>query len=138
MLDTSGLLIEFSTFVDDRGRLVVGERPRSLPFDVLRFFLIQDVPVGTSRGGHAHRVLHQFLIATSGRIRVDLTDGHDDATVILDRRAVGLWIPPLLWATEQYLDADSVLLVLASESFDASEYIDTLEEMRELRNQCND
>jgi UDP-2-acetamido-3-amino-2,3-dideoxy-glucuronate N-acetyltransferase len=138
VLDTSGLLIEFSTFVDDRGRLVVGERPRSLPFEVLRFFLIQDVPVGTSRGGHAHRRLHQFLIATSGRVQVDLTDGRDEATVILDRRAVGLWVPPLVWATEEYLDSDSVLLVLASESFDASEYIDTLEEMRQLRNQPND
>lgn len=138
MFDTSELLIRFSSFADERGILVVGQRPASLPFDVVRFFLIRDVPIGSSRGGHAHRSLHQFLIATSGRIQVDLTDGESEATVLLEQSDIGLWIPPLVWATEHYLDADSVLLVLASELFDAEEYIDTLEEVVELRENRHD
>ena len=138
MLDTSDLLINFRSIKDERGTLVVGQRPGSLPFDVVRFFLIRDVPIGTSRGGHAHRHLHQFLIATSGRIQVDLTDGANEATVTLHQPDLGLWIPPLMWATERYLDSESILLVLASDLFDAEEYIDTLDEVRQLRGNRRD
>ena len=48
---------------DLRGFLTVVE---PLPFEVKRFFMVFDVPSRDVRGEHAHRTLHQFLVASMG------------------------------------------------------------------------
>lgn len=132
-MDLTHLLVEFQEHVDERGSLIVGEFPRNLPFEVARFFVVTDVPPNVSRGSHSHREHHQLLIAVKGSIRVDLTDGTAPCSIVLDRVGHGLWIPPLFWATEHYLEPTSTLLVLTSHPYDVNDYIDSMAEMLELR-----
>ena len=133
MLDLSPLLFRLPTFADPRGSLVAFERANGLPFTAERFFFVFGVPAGGARGSHAHREQHQFLIPVQGSVIVDVTDGEGEATVQIDAPSTGLWLPPLTWATERYVDATSILLVLASGPYQPAEYIESLEEMRDLR-----
>jgi dTDP-4-dehydrorhamnose 3,5-epimerase-like enzyme len=133
MLDTTSLQFTLPAFMDPRGSLVAFERANGLPFTAERFFLVFGVPAGNSRGSHAHREQHQLLVAVQGTVEVDVTDGDTTSTVVLDAPSKGLWLPPLHWATERYLSADAVLLVLASGPYQPGEYIDDLDDLRSLR-----
>jgi hypothetical protein len=99
-----------------------------IPFNVKRIFYLYDVPGGESRGAHAHKKCHQFLIAASGSFEVILDDGHIKRLVQLNRPYIGLHIPPMIWASEINFSSGSICLVLASELYQESDY---------LRNYCN-
>ncbi len=109
--------------VDLRGSLVFGEELRHVPFEVKRYFLVFDVQSEHIRGEHAHRRLHQFLVCVAGRCNVVTDDGVTRHEVVLDSPSKGVHIPPMVWATQYKFSRDAVLLVLASEYYDASEYI---------------
>jgi len=114
----------FSEFEDLRGALTAGELPsEGVPFTPQRWFLVYDVPGREIRGEHAHRVCHQFLICVSGRVSVAVDDGANRAEVLLDRPSVGVYVPPLVWASEYRYEDDAVLLVLASHAYDPDDYI---------------
>ena len=108
---------------DMRGNLSVGELGRDVPFDVKRFFLVHDVPNAEVRGEHAHLRCHQFLIAVKGTLHVVVDDGRRREEVVLDRPSLGLHLPPMVWGIQYRYSADAVLLVLASEHYDAADYI---------------
>ena len=108
---------------DLRGSLSFGEIHRQVPFDVKRYFLVFNVASEHIRGEHAHRTLQQFLICVAGRCHVVTDDGTSRHEVVLDSPEKGIHIPPMVWATEYKFTPDAVLLVLASEYYDASEYI---------------
>ena len=111
-----------------QGELTVVERGIFLPFEVKRVFYIYDIPGGESRGAHAHRSCHQFIVAASGSFEVVLDDGVIQKTVFLNRSYAGLHIPPGIWAAEQNFSSGSVCLVLASEKYDERDYIRDYEE----------
>jgi UDP-2-acetamido-3-amino-2,3-dideoxy-glucuronate N-acetyltransferase len=114
----------FSVASDLRGRLTAGEMPSDgVPFEPKRWFLVYDVPSREVRGEHAHRSCHQFLVCVSGHVTVAVDDGEHRAEVLLNHPALGIYIPPLVWASQFRYDADAVLLVLASHPYDASDYI---------------
>jgi dTDP-4-dehydrorhamnose 3,5-epimerase-like enzyme len=94
-----------------------------LPFDVKRIFYLYDIPGGESRGAHAHKSCHQFLIAASGSFEVLLDDGRTKNSIWLNRADVGLHIPPGIWASEVNFSSGSICLVLASEEYDESDYL---------------
>lgn len=94
-----------------------------IPFDVKRVFYSYDIPGGESRGAHAHKECHQFLIAASGSFEVVLDDGIIKRTVLLNRPFYGLHIPPGIWAAEQGFSSGSICLVLASEGYMEDDYI---------------
>ncbi|HZY20066.1 MAG TPA: FdtA/QdtA family cupin domain-containing protein [Ramlibacter sp.] len=108
---------------DPRGKLTFIEGGHHLPFEIRRVFYLYDVPTEESRGAHAHRDLHQFLICLSGSFDVALDDGLKRATVHLNRPWQGLHIPPMIWAAEVNFDPGSVCLVLASDRYIESDYI---------------
>ncbi len=108
---------------DMRGNLSVGEFGRNLPFVPKRYFLVFDVPSAEVRGEHAHRQCHQFLICTHGQVSVVVDDGKQREEFLLDAPELGLHIPPLVWATQYRYSADAVLLVFASDFYDAADYI---------------
>jgi UDP-2-acetamido-3-amino-2,3-dideoxy-glucuronate N-acetyltransferase len=117
-------LHEFGEFSDLRGKLTAGEMPTdAIPFDPHRWFLVYDVPSREVRGEHAHRVCHQFLISVSGSVSVAVDDGRNRAEVTLDRPSTGIYVPPLVWASEFAYGPDTVLLVLASHEYDPDDYI---------------
>ena len=114
----------FAEFEDLRGSLAAGELPSdSVPFTPRRWFLVYDVPSREVRGEHAHRACHPFLICVSGRVSVAVDDGANRAEVLLDRPSVGVYVPPLIWASEYRHEDDAVLLVLASHPYDPEDYI---------------
>ena len=95
----------------------------NLPFDIKRVFYTYDIPGGESRGAHAHKECHQFLVAAGGSFEIALDDGRNKRTVLLNRPFYGLHIPPGIWAAEQGFSSGSVCLVLASHKYDAQDYI---------------
>jgi UDP-2-acetamido-3-amino-2,3-dideoxy-glucuronate N-acetyltransferase len=114
----------FAEFEDLRGSLTAGEMPSDgVPFAPRRWFLVYDVPGREVRGEHAHRVCHQFLVCVSGRVSVAVDDGANRAEILLDSPAVGVYVPPLVWASEYRYEEDAVLLVLASHPYDSDDYI---------------
>ena len=108
---------------DMRGSLSVGEFERDIPFVPRRYFLVFDVPSEKTRGEHAHRECHQFLICVKGSCAVVVDDGHSRAEVLLDSPALGIHLPPLTWGIQYKYSADAVLLVFASHYYDAPDYI---------------
>lgn len=108
---------------DMRGNLSVGEFERDVPFKPLRYFLIYDVPTTETRGEHAHHTCKQFLVALKGSVRVVADDGRRRAEFLLDRPNLGLYLPAMTWGIQYHYSPDAVLLVFASEYYDADDYI---------------
>lgn len=108
---------------DIRGNLSVGELGHDVPFEVRRYFLVYDVPNARIRGEHAHFRCHQFLVAVKGMLHVIADDGRQREEFVLDRPSLGLHLPPMTWSVQYGYSADAVLLVLASEHYEAGDYI---------------
>jgi len=108
---------------DMRGYLSVGEFGRDIPFEVKRYFLVYNVPSVEIRGEHAHHACKQFLIAVKGSVHVVADDGHNREQFELNSPARGLYLPPMTWGIQYRYTPDAVLLVLASEHYDGSDYI---------------
>lgn len=123
-------LYRIPTFSDMRGRLSVGEVGKELPFQPVRFFTVFDVPNEKVRGEHAHKECHQFLLCVSGSCRVLVDDGTNRLEVYLNSSEVGIHLPPMVWGTQYNYSPGAVLLVFASHSYDANDYIRTYEEFQ--------
>ena len=125
-------VIELPEIFDLRGKLTFAELPGLLPFEPKRFFLVYEVPGKDVRGEHAHRKLHQFLVCIKGSCSVVVDDGQNRCEVALDRPTLGLHVPPMVWATQYKFSSDAVLLVLASDIYEAEDYIRSYDEYLEL------
>lgn len=122
-------IIELSKHHSDRkGNLSVVENNISLPFDVKRTYYLYDVPGGESRGGHAHKKLHQLIVAVSGSFSVTLDDGSIKRTYILNRPYQGLLVVPGIWRTLEDFSSGAVCMVLASEGYSEDDYIRSYED----------
>lgn len=110
-------------FDDLRGSLSVGDFKQDLPFVPRRYFVVFDVPSEETRGEHAHLRCHQFLVCVHGSVRVLADDGEHRTEVVLDSPGKGLHLPPMTWGTQYRYSRDAVLLVFASEPYDADEYV---------------
>ncbi len=108
---------------DIRGSLTVGEFDRSIPFAAKRYFMVFDVPSVETRGEHAHRECHQFLICVRGSCAVVADDGINRQEFQLDSPDVGIHLPPMVWGIQYKYSADAVLLVFASHYYDSADYI---------------
>jgi UDP-2-acetamido-3-amino-2,3-dideoxy-glucuronate N-acetyltransferase len=126
-------LYELPRLTDARGHLSFAELDGSLPFPVVRYFVVFGVPSREIRGEHAHRTLHQFLVCVHGSCSVRLFDGDASEEILLNRPDLGLHIPPLLWTTEYKYSPDAVLLVLASHIYSADDYIRDVDEYLALQ-----
>jgi WxcM-like, C-terminal len=104
-----------------------------VPFAIQRIFYLYDIPGGESRGAHAHKKCHQFLIAVSGAFEILLDDGITQRQIMLNRSDIGLHIPPDIWASEINFSSGSICLVLASELYDADDYIRDYETFKNYR-----
>ena len=118
---------------DMRGSLSVGEFEQDIPFRPKRYFLVYDVPTAETRGEHAHRACHQFLIAVKGRVSVVADDGRNREEFTLDSPAVGIHLPAMTWGIQYRYSSDAVLLVFASEHYDNADYIRDHADFLQLR-----
>ena len=130
-----GLKIDtLPTLHDPRGALTVAEFGHFVPFSVVRLFYVRKVPPNTVRGQHAHFRCSQYVICVSGRAQIDFADGTTERSVILSPGQAVL-IDPGIFATETYLDADTVLLFLCDRPYEKDDYIHTLDQFLQLRRQ---
>ena len=116
-------VIDTPVHTDLRGSLAACDFAADLAFTPKRSFVVFAVPSEHVRGEHAHRQCWQYLSCMAGSITVHLDDGHNRAVVVLDRPGLGLVIPPMVWASQLNSTSDAMLLVLASHSYDANDYI---------------
>lgn len=115
-------LISLPKIADPRGNLTFVESGSQIPFDIERVYYLYDVPGGAERGGHAHRALHQLIIAMSGSFDVILDDGMQKSRIHLNRSYYGLYVTPMIWRELDNFSSGSVCLVLASTRYDESDY----------------
>jgi len=109
--------------IDNRkGNLTFIEAGRHVPFEIKRVYYLYDVPGGSDRGGHAHKALHQLIIAISGSFDIHLDDGRSKKTVQLNRSYNGLYLCPMIWREISNFSSGAVCLVLASDFYDEEDY----------------
>ena len=117
-------MIEFVQKGDERGRLVVCEGGgRDVPFEIKRIFYIYGSDKEVIRGQHANKKSEFVLINVAGTSKIRVRDGKKEEIIVLDRPHIGVYIPRLVWKDMYDFSEDSVLLCLASEYYDSSEYI---------------
>jgi dTDP-4-dehydrorhamnose 3,5-epimerase-like enzyme len=121
-------IINLPKIHDQRGNLTFLEGKKHIPFKIQRTYWIYDVPGGEFRGGHAYKTLHEFIIAVSGSFDVILDDGLQKKQFSLNRSYHGLYVPKLIWRSMQNFSTNSLCLVLASESYNADDYLRSYEE----------
>ncbi len=127
-------LIDLRKISDPRGNLTVIEANGDVPFDINRVYYLYDVPGGESRGAHAHKALYQLLVAANGSFSVTLDDGKEKVVYDLKRPYVGLLIVPGIWRDLDDFSSGSVCLCLASEHYEASDYIRDYKEFIAYKN----
>lgn len=117
-------MLEFPQHGDSRGHLVVLEAMQDIPFEIKRVFYMYGSDKEVVRGSHANRHTEFVLINVAGTSKVRVSDGKgNEAVFSLNRPHTGVYLPAMVWKDMYDFSEDSVLLVLASDTFDASEYI---------------
>jgi dTDP-4-dehydrorhamnose 3,5-epimerase-like enzyme len=115
-------LIELPKISDPRGNLTFIEGAKHIPFEIKRIYYLYDVPGGAHRAGHAHKVLHQVLVALSGSFDITVDNGFSQTKFHLNRSYQGLYIPAMVWRDIDNFSSGAVCLALASTVYDESEY----------------
>lgn len=114
-------LVELPVVHNPQGNLTFIEGERHVPFPIARVYYLYDVPEGAARGGHAHRELEQ-LIVPIGSFDVIVDDGVERKRITLDKPAVGLLVPRMIWRELENFSAGSFCVVLASAYYDEADY----------------
>ena len=122
-IDKKFKVIDFQELGDPRGHLVVAESNKEVPFLIQRIFYIYGTKDGVVRGQHANRESEFMLINLQGSVKIVIDDGRQKDTVILNKAHQGVYLDKMVWKDMCEFSSDSILLVLSSMSYDASEYI---------------
>lgn len=124
-------VMELSDLGDERGNLVVVEGGGfDIPFDIKRVFYIYGSDTEVIRGRHANKKTEFVMINVSGKSKVKIDNGFEQEVIELNRPRMGLYLPAMVWKDMYDFSEDSVLLVLASEHYDAQEYIRNYEDYK--------
>lgn len=117
-------MLEFAEYGDNRGHLVIIEGEIDIPFSIKRAFYIYGSKTDVIRGQHANKKTQFVLINVAGKSKVRVRDGEgNEAIYCLNRPHTGIYLPTMVWKDMYEFSEDSVLLVLASEHYDPTEYI---------------
>lgn len=113
----------FQPHGDDRGQLVALEEFKDIPFRIKRVYYMYDTIPDMIRGCHAHKKLEQILICIHGSCKIKLDNGVESKVVHLEKPYEGLYVSNHMWREMYDFSSDAVLMVLASELYDESDYI---------------
>lgn len=114
---------DFEEHGDERGILISLEENHNIPFTIRRCYFMYNTQPGISRGFHAHKTLKQVLVCVRGSCKISLDNGTEKATVVLDRPNKGLYLSSNIWRVMHDFSDDAVLMVLADQLYDESDYI---------------
>jgi dTDP-4-dehydrorhamnose 3,5-epimerase-like enzyme len=115
--------IQLQKHGDSRGMLIALEENRNVPFVIRRVYYIFATHNDVHRGKHAHRHLHQLAVAVRGSVKFLLDDGSGPAEVVLNDPSQGLMLGRMVWRELYDFSEDCVLMVLADQPYDQSDYI---------------
>ena len=115
--------IELPNLGDHRGSLVVAEANRNVPFSIQRLYYIFGAQPDVPRGFHAHKELQQIAFCIQGSCKILMNNGKEKQEVLIGQSNKGLFIPPMVWHEMHGFSEDCILLVLASDHYDESDYI---------------
>lgn len=118
----------FPAHGDERGQLVALEEYKDIPFEIKRVYYIYETAEGVIRGRHAHKSLKQILICIHGSCKILLDDGYEKKEILLNNPCEGLYVSNVMWREMFDFSPDAVLMVLASEIYNESDYIRNYEE----------
>lgn len=121
--------VDLPSSIDARGILTSVEGGIDIPFDIKRVFYMHHI--NTDRGDHAHRDTEQVVVAASGSFKMDLSDGTDTRTYLLDDAMRGVYMPPMVFVKLYDFSPDAVCMVLASTHYDIAKSIRSWEEYLE-------
>ena len=121
----------FKPHGDERGQLVALEEYKDIPFRIKRVYYMYDTKEGVVRGCHAHKKLQQILICIHGSCRIKLDNGKETKVILLEKPYEGLYVSNAMWREMYDFSKDAVLMVLASELYDESDYIRNYDEFKE-------
>lgn len=125
---------DFNVLGDSRGALVSIEAERSIPFEIKRVYYIFGTQKGVARGFHAHKELQQVAVCLSGSCKFLMNDGTHKEETVLDSNSQGLLIDVMQWHEMYDFSEDCILMVLASDHYDESDYIRSYDEfLREIK-----
>ena len=122
-LDMEIIKYSFQEHGDERGQLIALEESKEIPFSIKRVYYMYDTKEGVRRGFHSHRTLQQILICIHGSCKILLDDGREMRSILLNKPYEGIYIGPDIWREMYDFSPDAVLLVLASQLYDESDYI---------------
>lgn len=126
--------ISFKLIGDERGSLISLEQQKEIPFEIKRIYYIFDTQESVSRGYHAHKELEQVAVCIKGSCRFILDDGKVREEVILNSPSIGLYIDNYKWREMHDFSNDCVLMVIASNHYDESDYIRNYQEFLKGKN----
>ncbi len=126
----------FQPHGDDRGQLVALEEMKDIPFRIKRVYYMYDTGEGVVRGKHAHKSLQQILICIHGSCKISLDNGKEKKVIPLEKPYEGLYVSNTMWREMFDFSPDAVLMVLASELYDESDYIRDYDEFLKYVEQC--
>ena len=116
-------ITKYKEHTDKWGKLVALEGNGEIPFDIKRVYYIYGVEKGVRRGFHSHKKLQQILICVHGSVKILLKTPDKEEVVTLDNENEGLYIGPNVWREMYDFEDEAVLLVLASQHYNESDYI---------------
>nr|UEO57215.1 TDP-4-oxo-6-deoxy-alpha-D-glucose-3,4-oxoisomerase [Morganella morganii] len=123
-------LIEFKTLGDDRGSLISLEQNKNIPFEIKRIYYIFGTKENVSRGFHAHKKLRQLAVCVRGSCRFVMDNGTQKEEIILNSPDKGLVIDAMQWHEMHDFSEDCIIIVLANDYYDESDYIRNYENFR--------
>ncbi len=126
-------VIELPKIHNRAGNITPVDGELDVPFPIRRVYYLYDVPGGEGRGGHAHYELQQFIIAASGSFDIQIDDGINKRTIFLNRPYYALHIVPGIWREIMNFSSGSILMVLASHTYDEKDYIRNYQEFTNFR-----
>jgi dTDP-4-dehydrorhamnose 3,5-epimerase-like enzyme len=116
-------LVELNLHKDTRGNLVVAEQNKNVPFNINRVFFIYNVEEGERRGAHAHKQTRQMIVCVNGSVKILVDNGSERETFLLDSPSTGLLIEPSDWHEMYDFSLNTMLVVLASMTYDPNDYL---------------
>lgn len=126
-------IIHLPKIYNPAGSITPVQNNVDIPFATKRIYYLYDIPGGEERGAHAHRTLEQLVIAASGSFDITIDDGRNKKTVSLNRPYMGLHIRPYIWRDISNFSSGAITLVLASQLYDAADYIRDHQEFIAIR-----
>jgi len=122
--------IDLKAIRDTRGLLVVAEALQSIPFDIKRIYFLRDLKPDAPRGFHAHKRLEQVAVCVAGACSFILDNGRSREAVRCESPAKGLYVGPMVWHEMHDFSPGCIILMLASDVYDETDYIRDIVEFR--------